>query len=360
MIGADVRLAGKREHARIDFLEARKQCIDIPGSTDRRARRGHLDILELAVIADIGHWLDLDRFLPEALADEFLDEFAAQLIPDIRHRLHGSDAFRTAHAGRHHHRNASVATMGVVHAGAAPGGEPPRPRDGDDRLVGMIARVRQEVQRPAAAVAEQHVVAQIAADHETAHEVLAHLDVQQIDADLAGVVDVEPQRIGDLFLEQPVRRLLVDLDLAAKIVVLVQDAEQEVRVVDGRRRVAGLHERRTRRATGRVRAELDAIGGRVDADVGARARADRGDAQHRGGQVHVLEARLAIDRHGTRGDAAGIERRAADVGADDVLLADHAAEIPRPHQAADRPRHRGLEQTRIADVGHAAVAEDGL
>ena len=93
-----------------------------------------------------------------------------------------------------HGRHALVPSMRVVHAGAAPGAEGARVRHRDDRLPGRVAGVAEQVQRSAAAVAEQHVVAQVVPDHQAAHEVLAHDHVDEVDALLGGDVRIEPER----------------------------------------------------------------------------------------------------------------------------------------------------------------------
>ena len=63
---------------------------------------------------------------------------------------------------------------------------------------GIVAGIAEQVQRPAAAVAEQDVVAQVVTDHQAAHEMLAHEHVHEVDTLLGGDIRVEPERIGDL------------------------------------------------------------------------------------------------------------------------------------------------------------------
>ena len=150
VVGTHIRLAGKREHACVDFLEPCDQRVEIAGSADARGRRGYLDIFELTVIANVGDRLDLDRFLPEPLAHELFDEFVAQLVPDVHHRLHSGHALGAASSRGNYHGNGLVTTVRIVHAGTAPCGEAAGPWHGDPAWQGALLR-KAAVQRPATA-----------------------------------------------------------------------------------------------------------------------------------------------------------------------------------------------------------------
>ena len=123
------------------------------------------------------------------------------------------------------HVDRLVVAVLEVGAGAAIGREAGRPGGHEDVAVGDALRVAGDVQRPAAAVAEQRVVGRrVALAEDPADGLVPQRLLEQLDHAGGGVVDLEPERLGELALDLGAGALGVELDVAAEEVVGVDAA----------------------------------------------------------------------------------------------------------------------------------------
>ena len=110
------------------------------------------------------------------------------------------------------HVDRLVVAVLEVGAGAAVGGEARRPGGDEDVAVGDALGVAGDVQRPAAAVAEQRVVGgRVPLAEDPPDRLVAERLLEELDHPGGGVGDFEPERLGDLALDLGPRALGVEL-----------------------------------------------------------------------------------------------------------------------------------------------------
>ena len=188
---------------------------------------------------------------------------------------------------------------------------------------------------------EQHEVARVEAllDRRLVDEV-RHLELDDLgDAARAGIdVHVQPLRDG---ADGAPRGGNVEAHGASGEVLGVQAPEHEVRVRHRGHLAAAAVADRPRLRPRALRPHPEGAGDLVDADHAAAAAADGLDVDL--GQVVLVLVHLAAEGVGRLAavDDPDVERRAAHVGGDDVLVAHGAGRVPGAHDSGDRSGIQG-------------------
>ena len=149
--------------------------------------------------------------------------------------------------------------------------------------------------------------------------------------------------------------LHVELDGAAEEVVRVQVTQHHVAVGNRNGVQAAVRPAGADAIASTVRAQLDRLAVRVDADEAACTGTDRVHRHQRQRQNQAGHVRVGLDREIALGDQRHVEAGATDVGASNVLVAESFAEHLRTDHAADRAGHDGAGQFLGLPADRAAV-----
>src|SRR5262249_16334837 len=140
-------------------------------------------------------------------------------------------------------------------------------------------------------------------------------------------------------LREPLgRRLYVEPLTTAKEVARIHEAEDRVDVRNRGPVASVTVDDGPRIGAGRLRPHARDTGALVDRDDGAARHAERNYVQLRQRVVVAEDLRLILVVAPAFADDADLERRAADIGADDVVRADQVAQRTGAEQPAHRPR----------------------
>ncbi len=193
-------------------------------------RGDELDVVELAVVLHAHGVGEADALAGDPRLRELLRDPLLEAEPGAGDHRADPRPFRLAERRQQRHVDRLVVAVVEVGAGAAEGREARRPRGHEHLAVGDALGVAGDVQRAAAAVAEQRVVGgRVALAEDPPDRLVLERLLEQLDHPGRGRVDRQAERPRDLALDRGARALDVELDFAAEEVVGVETAEHEVR-----------------------------------------------------------------------------------------------------------------------------------
>ena len=332
----------------VDLVEALLHQFHVVG-LKRRHRTRHGELVALPGVAQVQERRQPDVLVREALFVELLPCLLRELIEqgvDVA----GLELLHRSELGAH------VVVLHVRHQQAQGGVDPRRQRhqQGGDA----------EVQRQPAGVhgtgaAEGHQgelpdVVTALGRHRL--DGLFHLDVDDLEDAVRGLVKAQPQGLGNPLLHHRLRLLLVEGEAPAEKVVGVQHPQDDVGIGDGGVLAAVVVADGAGVGAGAVGSHLERPH-RIDARNGAAARAHGVDVEHGQADGPLADAALGGDHRAALVDQRHVATGAAHVEGDDVVDADLAADAQRRDDAPRGPgEHRGH---RFAGRGlerrHAAV-----
>ena len=309
------------------------------------ARRDDLDVVQLAVVLHADDVRPLDRLALDPRLRELVGHPVLEAQPGARDHDRDPGLLHLVLVRLDRVVDRLVIAILEVRAGAAEGGEAGGPRGHEHVPVGDPLRVAGDVQRPAAAVAEQRVVGRrVALAEDAADRLVSQRLLEQLDHPGRGMRHVEPERLGELATHLGLGALGVEVDVAAQEVVGVDAPEDQVEVGDRDRLEPALGPADADPRPGRVGAQLGPARVRVDANERAGAGADRVDLDQRDVEDEPGDVGRGRDLEAPVRDQRDVERRPADVGAEDVSLADATGQLGAADDAADRARDERARQ----------------
>ena len=160
-----------------------------------------------------------------------------------------------------------------------------------------------------------------------------------------GIVHRKAERRSDMLHDRALRGLDVErFQFAAERTLRIDAAEHDLRVGQGRPRVALAVAGRPRHRAGAFRADLQQPAA-IDPGDRAAARADRGDLDHRGADHEAeLDRGLRRDRRLAVRDQRDVERGAAEIAGDEIVEAGGAGERRARDHAGRRAGQRGAHR----------------
>ena len=278
------------------------------------------------------------RVLPaQALGLDLAPRLVHQLA---HHRVEGVaiDRRRARERRQQHHPLRALVHVDDVHDRRAVGAEHRREREHDRAR--DLPHVAGDVGRTAAAEGEQREVRRlVAAQRHLLADRRRHLVVDDAPDQRGRLDDRQPERLGDPLADRLLGGVAVQRHAPREELVRAEVAEHEVGVGDRRLGPAELVGHRARVGAGALRADLEPVAQRaVDPGDRAAAGTDRQRLQHGGRDHPLVDDRVElVVAHRVPDDQADVERRAADVGGDDVVRAELAGDVTRADQAGDRP-----------------------
>ena len=144
-------------------------------------------------------------------------------------------------------------------------------------------------------------------------QVLGQRQVEQFDDAGRRIFDRQAERIGNLRLDVVTSPLHIKLDGAAEEIIRVQIAEDDVAVGNRDRIQAAFRPAGADAVAGAVRAELDRLAVRVEADEAAGTSTDRVHGDQRQREDQASHVRIRLDGEIALGDQRHVKAGTADV-----------------------------------------------
>src|SRR5205809_307963 len=259
------------------------------GFVEHPRRHRHLDLVDLALVADVGRAREPGLRGIDAVGAELRAPALLQLAKALHH------ARGIERARLDVHRFIYMEEVGRGRAERGPQRAEPAERD-DDALSAQLARIHAGVHGTGATVGEDHAVARIVALlHRGLPDQVRHLVLDHADGAGGGLDEAEAEPRGDRLQARP-RAVLIEPQPTAEEVAGIEIAEHEIGVGHRRLRAAAPVARGTGLGSGRDRPNADRAAHVVDPDDRAAAAPDRADVDA-WDEVFVLVDDALVARH---------------------------------------------------------------